>query len=236
MAAEKIGRDGLSPVFPAAVRSHAPADAETIKSLAGRARWLYEMASGSPGGDAEHAPACPLNPSGRLGHDHSGPPYGSAFQHPLWCYSSVVSGSGYSADNGTTSLWANRAIVVYDGSGAEDIDCNIVARAWVRPFAATEDSPYSRAYPYLTAISVTGTATLTVTTWTQERGYEHRRSDTVVVTDTAHPGQFITGLDCYWDVVPGWNKFYIRLEGDETISGAITVYGVSANQIVKRSH
>ncbi len=60
----------------------AKARTELAHSLAGRNRVNYELLTGTnPFPDEQHA--SPMNPQRKLGHDHSGAPFGAAFLHPV---------------------------------------------------------------------------------------------------------------------------------------------------------
>ena len=61
-----------SPVTYLQLRTHAPAVASIAESLAGRVRYLYELAAGIPAVEADGV-VTPLNPQGRVGVDRSGP-------------------------------------------------------------------------------------------------------------------------------------------------------------------
>ncbi len=229
MVAEKMGREGLAALFDAQTRSHAPMDAETFKLLAGRPKWLYEMATGESGGDTAHEPSAQRAPSGRLGHDHSGPPYGSALQHPLFSYGASQTGSNFTVDDGTNNYEPGIAV----SSVGLGIQPTLVAECFVRPFpAGVNDTPYSRGYLYIGALATVNPTTINVDMWSVNR-YEQRRSDSVAVTTTAWPPEIVKFSTAYWDIEPGINKLYMRFS---CTSNAIAVYGVSGNQIVKRSH
>jgi hypothetical protein len=232
MASEKMGRPGLDPVYKSATRSHAAADAETFKMLAGRPKWLYEMATGVVGGDAAHEPTASLNPNGRLGHDHSGPPYGSAIQHPLFTYSAPETLSGYYINDIGPDDLGDRWITV-----SESKSPRMVAECYVRPFPEYNYngyvSPYSRAFLYIAATVALSSETLNVSMW-NAYGDQVKRTDSVTVNDTSWPPQMIEFSTAYWDIVPGNNLLAVEF----TITGTddVRIYSASGNQIVKRSH
>lgn len=61
----------------------AKAHIDVPRSLAGRTRCIYELLTGENPMNGQEPAATALNPDARLGHNHRGPPHGSAFRHPL---------------------------------------------------------------------------------------------------------------------------------------------------------
>ena len=115
----------------AQVKGTAPAKAQIAASLAGRVRYLYELATGEP--FFVDGPATPLNPQGALGIDHSGPPWGNAFQHPIWTADGHLGGSA--------DIYGESVVVSVPSSST----VTIIARFVVRPFQFSPLVPYSRA-------------------------------------------------------------------------------------------
>lgn len=66
----------------AAARTFAHGRAELARGLAGKARWLNELVDGQSAVAGE-PPVTPPNPQGLVGIDCSGPPWGSAWRHPV---------------------------------------------------------------------------------------------------------------------------------------------------------
>ena len=226
MAAQKFGLDPRTPLYNSQTRSHAPLDSEMVKALAGRSAGLYELATGDLAGGTDEAPVAPLNPSGRVGHDHSGPPYGSAIQHPLWAIGSCQTASVFSRDDGT-NYYDNSVVGI-----TADINPTLVCKFYCRPFPEYEGSPYSRAYLSLTAIHGVSSGTLYADLWSADNPDDVQSASTTI-NDTAWPPTVWSPTGAYWRVRPGWNTHYLRLRSSNT---NIVVYSVSANQIVKRSH
>jgi len=230
MAAQKFGVDARTPLLNSQTRSHAPLDSEMVKGLSGRSAWLYEFATGDLAGGTDEAPITPLTASGRVGHDHSGPPYGSALQHPLWTMTSAQSLSALTRDDGTNyyDVWAAASV-----SSSNVRLPSLACRFYCRPFPDYEDSPYSRAYLSVAVLSVSGTQTLYADLWSSSNP-ETVQSASASITDTTWPPQFWSPSTIYWTVRPGWNVHYARFRC--TTTSGVTIHGVSANQIVKRSH
>lgn len=97
-----------SPLPTERVNNNSPAVAEVARTLAGRARWLYEMATGESAAAGE-TPGITKNPQNLYGVDHSGAPYGVAMQHG-------VGGIGRCLDSGSASNWLDAAHVAIDST------------------------------------------------------------------------------------------------------------------------
>ena len=111
------------------------------QSMGGRARWLYEHVTGTSAVSGEPAES-PRGPSGFVSHDHSGPPFGEAIQHPI-----AWSGGGHA-----TTWDGVRPMATLPADGLRTLSLPWVVR--VRPFARYPDAalgtePYARAYPRL---------------------------------------------------------------------------------------
>lgn len=218
-----VGSKTLS-VWPAALRSVqtanvAPADAELAQTIAGRSRWLYEMATGGPATVAD-PPGVPNNPQGLVGHDHSGPPYGSAPKHRLFGWSGALVDV---PDTWTASVGA------YELSPG-NTRRSLRNRVWVRPFVSFVGAPYSVADVIFRAVSTGGSQDVTVEVSTNGGAVSSE-----VLTVTTTPAGFVIN-DCL-DLVPGFNT--VQIDFDTAPSGAahpvyITSFG--AMQTAKRSH
>lgn len=231
MAAPKFGVDARTPLLNPQTRSHASLDSETVKALSGRASWLYQFATGAEAGGTDQQPLVPLTPSGRVGHDHSGPPYGSALQHPLWTIGGVQTISALTRDDGTN--YYDSTIAFSIAATNNTIEPVLCARFYCRPFPEYENSPYSRAYLSVAALSASGTQTLKADLWAGDDP-DSVQSATTSITDTSWPPQFWNPSTIYWNVKPGWNVHYVRFRC--TTTSGVAIYSASANQIVKRSH
>ncbi len=196
-------------------QNNAPAGAELVQTLAGRARWLYEMATGGPAVDTEPA-AVPRNPQGLVGHDHSGPPYGTAFRHLLFgCSGGVVdatwsrSPAAFELPNGSTSAFEQRV--------------------WIRPHAEQRGAPYSRGLLVLRAISNSGDQSVLVQSGTN--GDEAAES-VILVPDTETEFTFTSSLLAFRS---GWNDLRVVLEKLESGSN-LYITGLGVFQTALRSH
>lgn len=117
--------------------AEAKATADVIQSLAGRTRCEYELLTGaSPGADTF---ATPLNPDARHGHNHRGPPWGSAFLHPVaWCGGKQVTNVDLQGERQVMTVVAGTATNPAVGRLMNWV-------IWCAPFA---DLPAPRIAPY----------------------------------------------------------------------------------------
>lgn len=198
------------------VESQAPAVAEVIEGLAGRARILWELATGTvPDNETR---VTPLNPQGLVGCDCSGPPWGSAHRHPIAWWGGIKPDSATFSSNpraiaGTTIASSTLQAPSYHW------EWNI----WVRPFEylpAPAIAPLSRAYVLLSGYTSSATSvTLTVTACANgqhiDDGHETTQATTATTADTA----YTIGTDCYFDLRPGRNRIRLHI-----INSSTTVY------------
>jgi hypothetical protein len=193
--------------------SEAPAYADVMQSLAGANRWAYEFATGASG-QTGTSPAIAKNPQGTYGHDHSGPPFGTAFVHNLatWAWSRESSSTAFISDAGAT----------------------LKARFWVRPFPRWDGTPYSRAYLSLIFLGNGGT-TSTVSASFRGPSTATRSETSGSISNGAGTYTTFTTSTAYADIVPGWNAIDItldRLTGtDNPVLQCATLY-----QKARRSH
>jgi hypothetical protein len=213
----------------AVYRSQRAANPRVIGSLAGRTRQRYERATGDNPVPNE-GPATPLNPQAMLGHDHSGPPWGAAFLHPV----AVLLGLPSSFDSDIQSGYFESKVGI---AGSTTRTCGPWL-IWQRPFAqlpAPSVAPYSRLYLYLRAMTDAGTSDLTVTLRARPLNgapFPVRQSEigTVTTTDTAFAKE-----DAYVDMVPGYNVVQLQFAGSHE-SNEISIIEASLCQAVKLSH
>ena len=198
----------------ATVDNQSPAVAETARILAGRARWLYEMATGESGDSAE-SPIIPVNPQGLYGVDHSGPPYGVALRH------GVIHG-GRSIDptrNSTHWTDADRDTVADGGP------LTVQTVVWVKPHVDGV-GPYAYGYLDFVAARVGGsTVTVTATVENISAGQESA-SGTLAITSGASINEF-AGTSVKVPMVSGWNRIRVTFEAD----GTAYIAGWSINQV-----
>lgn len=201
------------------VRTHAPALANIAESLAGRVRYLYELAAGVPA-VASDGVVTPLNPQGRIGVDRSGPPWGDALQHPIW----VMEGTPASAD-----LYGEKPIASLSLSGNK---ASVRARMVVRPFQDAPRVPYSlgslRVYGIRTAGA--GTATATIRTYSGTEARDPSRSVTLTMASSTTMGSAALLIP----LSPGYCERLIEIEATASVAFAIVHMAIS--QAVRRSH
>jgi hypothetical protein len=212
------------PLATSQVKSLAPAHADIPRSMAGRVRYLYELATGAvafaDGG------ATPLNPQGRLGIDHSGPPWGVAFQHPLWCL------EGLPPISGATEVYGEAPALTLS---TQNQTLRLLARFYVRPFQRGPTSPYARGYLTMSCVAATaGTATADVTIYDANRADPSaaRRSSTLTCASTSVPTNIAS--EVYAQLEPGYCERVIEVKITSTV--AMTIHYASINQIARRSH
>lgn len=200
-------------------RSLAPATADVIASLAGRTRYLYELATGV----AAHTdgPATPANPQGMLGVDRSGPPWGDAFQHPLWYVEGAQSSAGFYGEKPVVSL-----------TTIDQVE-RIRAAIWVRPHQTGALVPYSRGYfvcqGVRTSASVNGVCTIKV--FSDSSTSQATNSTTLTCTSQT---VLTTSTEIFTNLVPGLNLRTIEFR--QTSTSGLTIHAAAINQIVRRSH
>jgi hypothetical protein len=212
-------------VLDARVRGGELADVELPQAIAGRARWLYEMATGAPATDDE--PGIPRNPQGLYGHDHSGPPYGSALRHTIFAW------GGTRDDVEGTNWTTTRGIIDLHTGGAPDRrTAEVRGRVWVRPhvergvgppFGAR--APYDEGHIEVRAKSSSGTQTVNVS-WSTDDGIATSETFGATTTRSAY------GLTAKMRLRSGWNNVWMRF--DVTSSSSVYILGCSVSQIVKR--
>lgn len=194
-------------------RSLATARSQIARSLAGRMRWAYELATGAFNIDGD-APRSGVNPSGNIGVDRSGYPWGAALQHPLWIGDGCRVAAGVIGARPFLTVGTSELVVI--------------ARVVVKPFLLRPLTPYSRGYFRANISRSAGTPTTTVTMKSQ-RG---RESSAVITAIGANPTIVFPTL--WVDLVPGVNIVEIRFTPSTGVP--IVISGCSINQIVERTH
>lgn len=220
----------------AAFKSEAQGIRELLQSLAGRARVAYELAAGTNPYAATEPPASPYNPDHGLGHNHSGPPFGSAFRHPI----ATISRKKASAGNiQMPASWQAAPKIDNTFAGFTIGPWVIWNRAFSRlPGGSGMIPPYSRAYLRFIAHRLSSTPpTLTIAMRTLYAdgsligNSEH--TDSIVITSTSETGYTSSA---YVDLYPGRNIVVIALSTTAAAANGIVVDSLSLNQIAKRSH
>jgi hypothetical protein len=189
-----------------------------VESLAGRARYLWELATGTnPIADSG---GTPLNPQGLLGIDRSGAPWGDALMHPL-----LVADHDDSDPN------------VYNGRDLFGKYITITTRAiqidlelYCRPYAVYDKAPYSRGYFYGFLRRDAGTATVTAKIIKDGRDV----SSQSITVDSADGNHNIVQMFCPLSV--GHNKFKLQLSAVHSGSSQVDLIAFSFNQITRREH
>jgi hypothetical protein len=208
-----------SPVTYLQLRTHAPAVASIAESLAGRVRYLYELAAGIPAVEADGV-VTPLNPQGRVGVDRSGPPWGDALQHPIWIWEGTPASTG---------IYGEKPIASFTTSGTK---ASVRARLMVRPFQNEPLAPYSLGQLTVRGIRTAGagTATATIRTYAGTVAEDPARTATLTMASSAT----MASANVLIPLVPGYVERLIEIEATASVAFAIT--HMSINQIVRRSH
>lgn len=215
-----------------AFTAEAKAYNDIARSLAGRTRHEYELATGKNPFPTEAA-ASPLNPDARLGHNHSGPPWGSAFLHPVaW-----VGGKKDSAGN----IQGTRQVAtILPG-------LTVSVRNWVvlvRPFAPLPGpavAPYSRLYLHLIAhLAFAGSSNLLISVRARPLNGPTgpKRSFTRAITSTSETAHALTpavASTMWLSMVSGYNTVDIDFKNTGSAQ-TILVDALVLAQMVKRSH
>ena len=190
------------------------ADAEIPQILAGRARWLYEHATGGVNG---LTPKVTMNPQGFAGHDHSGPPYGTAFLHPV----TAICGNTTTPSTVQFTRLPNQ----YAISSTNPLEWE--AMLWVRPHARGIGVPYSRLQLSM-RIKASASATLTITYGSIAQS---NFSFTQAIT-TSETTYHFTSANRQLRCVPGFNRIYLRLS---MTAESATLAGFAWSQVKPRS-
>lgn len=200
-------------------RSRARAYAHVLRSLAGRVRFLAEMATGGSI-FLDGTPSVPKNPQGLYGLDFSGPPFGSAWRHVIASCGGIK----------PSASWETTPVL---GSVVAGANLVLPIRLWVRPHVLGERGPYSRGYPVLRVYQSSAVASFSVTARCRSLAGDDvpREQAFNVVTTTEST---ITLASTYWDLRPGFND--VELELETASSTAMVLASFSVNQIEKRGH
>lgn len=208
------------PLTDAEATSWAPAVSQRLAtSLAGRARYLLELLRGD-GAGFDGDVGTPLNPQGQLGVDRSGPPWGSAHQHPMWLYEYEPA----------AEIFGEVPLAELTAVGQQ---VTVFADFFVRPHYVAPRVPYSRAY--LTwGITRTGSAG-TVAAKATIYGIDDEAS---TPSQTLTTSSSTTGnVTAFGYVAPGLNTLRLVIEATTVPAGCvIRIDALSLGQIANRSH
>jgi hypothetical protein len=199
-------------------RSKEQAFASVIKSLAGRLRIAAELVTGRPIIAGENA-SIPRNPSGDLGVNMSGPPWGSAFRAPHF------GAGGIKPD--TANFLGQRVLASVSLDDPETIPLEIV----MQPHASYAGAPLSRLRPILRAYTASGgPLTLVATCRHVSTGAE--RTAALTISSTTEATEEDSSL--WWDVTPGPNR--LALDLSTTSTTVIHVVSLSLDVVAKRRY
>lgn len=196
-------------------RSVAVARNKIARSLAGRLRFLYELASGASAVAGETSRSG-TNPDGKIGANRRGFPWGPAFQHPLWIGEGCLS---------TVSLDGERPWAVMTSSSTPKSWDLIIA---VPRFTERRLTPYSRGYFSCRVAAASASSTSCDVTLTANGRTQTAAVTLATTTDT-------TVSPAVWaELRPGLN--FVTLTIGPASGVDLTFASVSLNQIVERTH
>jgi hypothetical protein len=175
-------------LVPDQTRSNRPAWAFIAESIAGRARWLYEMTTGQSL-IANEQPRCGRNAAGLYGVDLSGPPFGSAFRHTVTTGTYVAPVAPWRRP----SAGGHRIFV-------EGSPLTLVMHPHIMPFHVHRGAPMAT----LTVVGLVrriggGTGNVTITV----QGPGSTSSQTIAVTGTQDWSAVVTGFTPTPDATQG---------------------------------
>lgn len=227
----KLGFDGCMP--DSQIRSESRGGIEIPRQLAGKARVLYELAAGESGVPGEE-PSSGYNPQGEVGCDQSGPPWGSAFLHPIAVWSGL-------ADDSDVHQPASDLVCSFNAGLL--IPVVMHWRLWVKPFEPNlpgAEPPYSRAQVWVRGhrFSGAGAATLhgRARNKTLNETFQTEMTGVAGATtaSTAEVNLFSSAA-FYVRLMPGVNDIVLTFIC-ATAAHAIQLDAVSLLQVAKRSH
>ena len=196
-------------------RSVAVARNKIARSLAGRLRLLYELASGVTAVAGETAKSG-TNPDGKTGVNRRGFPWGPAFQHPLWVGEGVHVASAIDGER----PW----VVMTSSSTPRSWDLIIA----VPRFTERRLTPYSRGYFSCRVLGAAATSSTCVVTLTAN-GRTQSADVTVATTSDAS-----VSPDVWAELRPGIN--FVTLTIGPASGVDLTFASVALNQMVERTH
>lgn len=208
------------PLTNGQVNSLSPANASVIASLAGRVRYLYELVAGEPAYQPDGI-ATPLNPQGKAGIDHSGPPWGVAWIHPIWHIEGVPPDANCYGQTPPITI------------STQNVTVRILAIFNCRPFFEAPLVPYSRAYLDVTCTRIggAGTATADVTIY-DRRGASGFHTGTLSVASSTVAANMTGSPYCLMS--PGRNVIPIDIKLTSTTG--INIVSMGLSQIARRTH
>lgn len=218
-------------------RSLANGLSEMINSLCGRARHLYELATGENPFPDEPA-ASQLNPDGRLGHNHRGPPWGSAFLHPVAWMVGMEPGANLTQPEPSTGGLGSEVRIIPADEDADILDWDVIV-PWYDDLAPRAAAPYSRLFlDFVARLASGASASITIRAWSTEAVEAGRgmiREDDFTITSTSAQNHSSVGTDLWIDVLPGENRINIEIDNNDA-AGDVHIIALSLCQAVKSSH
>lgn len=229
---QKIG--GLEWLRDAAARSLVDARAAPlVRGMAGMTRFLHELVAGKSVVDGE-PPVVGTGPSGEVGVDLSGPPWGPALLH------SIASWSGIAAD--VDVIEPSTPWEITNVSGLPTFRRTGPWPIWVRPFEFVDgvDVPYSRGLLSIRAHNTGVSTSLIVRARSLTLGESYAAVttrghglSTLAVTSTTETT--FSPTDIYLNLVPGLNVVELEFF-TSTASGGAVVDSVDIYQAKKLQH
>lgn len=226
-----------------AFMGEAKGQAEIARSIVGRTRVNYEVLTGTnPFTDEQ--PASPRNPQGTLGHDHSGPPWGSAFLHPVvwWGWNKADATNVIRPRLGSSEFYEDTISASTNGITFGPMVF------WNRQHAPLPDGPTGFGRPPYSILALVIAAhkksadadlDIRLIVGDDERVF----SDTVTITSTATTAYTVdSGGDIangnppalYMPATGGRNKFTLEFTSTALAANAITIDGWSLCVLRKR--
>lgn len=208
-----------SPLTQSQVKTYAPAHAVIAESLAGRVRYLYELATGKAA-VADDGIVTPPNPQGLAGVDRSGPPWGDALTHPLWVWEGLETSS---------TVYGEKPIASLSGTGDR---ARVLARLQVRPFQERPGTPYSLGELNIYGVRTGGaaSATATISTYPDRTDTGSARTTTLTMPTIGTLAVAVVLIP----LSPGYCERLITIEA--TASPAFSIVHMAINQIQRRAH
>lgn len=191
-----------------ATKSKAKADVLVLRSIAGRLRVAWELATGAQTVDGEGY-CIGKNPSGDYGCNASGPPWGPAF------ISAYAGRGGMKAD--TTNWLGQKNATPPIVAGTDEAARPLPMRFWVQPYDLLGSrTPLFRLYPIIVMHCVSGGPVSVVVRARQHHGAE--TSATFSVTNTSE--ETFSDNDLYVDTRSGAVtpvRFFFEVPAGESI-------------------
>lgn len=202
---------------------------DIARSLVGRERINAELATGQNPFPQE-LPASKKNPQRQLGHDHSGPPFGSALRHCVasWSWQKT------SANLQQPSRHLGEGI---DGDMGPPRTFEITF--WNRPHTALPApyiAPYSRLFLYVVAHKTAANADLDIDITPVGRGGRDgdTQSESITITNATPVGYKCT--TAFLLCSGGRNRVRLEFSSTAVTANRLTLDAWALCQVAKRSH